>query len=444
MNGKLKMSDSLVGGFALFAMFFGAGNLIFPPDIGIKGGAMWALGYIFYFIADVGLAVLGVFAVLKSQGNLDKLGSSMGKIPAIIMNTAVLLCIGPFLAIPRTAAAAYELGAVPIMGIDTSVSKWPLAVFSVIFFVIVLILSIRQSKVIDIVGKILTPLLLVTLVVLIITGLIHPMASISGEPTEPMVKYGLYNGYQTMDAFASIFFVNIIITTFKNKGYTEEKKLYGLTVNATIIAGILLFLVYGGLSYLGASTGSNWASDVLNGTMNQAALLINITEALLGKTGIIVLGLIAAFACLTTAIGLTSATGRYFEELSGGKLSYGLVTVITCIFSAGACNLGLSQIISIAAPILTILYPVMIMLMITAILRDLIPVLWAFRVAILVTFIVSIISTLRDMFGFEQLDWIHKLPLDSYGFNWTAPVLVAFVLSAIVLVITKSTDKKMA
>lgn len=444
MNSKLKMNDSLVVGFALFAMFFGAGNLIFPPDIGIRGGTTWALGYIFYFIADVGLAVMGVFAMLKSQGSLEKMGSSIGKIPAVMMNTAVILCIGPCLAIPRTAAAVFELGVLPITGIDASNTKIPLAIFSIIFFAIVLILTIRPSKVIDIVGKILTPLLLITLVVLIITGILNPLSSVDTEATEPMVKYGLYNGYQTMDAFASIFFINIIITTFKNKGYTEGKQIYMVTVKATVIAGLLLFLVYGGLSYLGASTVSHWTQDVLNGTMNQAALLINITHALLGKAGIIVLGLIAAFACLTTAIGLTSATAEYFEELSGGKLSYTLITIITCVFSAFICNLGLSQIISISAPILVILYPVMIMLMITAIMRSFIPIIWAFRVAVLVTFIVSIISTLCDMFGFKQFNWVHELPLDSYGFNWVVPALTAFLLSAIVLVVTKSTDKKLA
>ena len=223
---------------------------------------------------------------------------------------------------------------------DSQAAKIPLLIFSIVFFAIVLVLTIRPSKVIDIVGKILTPLLLITLIVLILTGIFHPFYTINTEATEPMIKYGLFNGYQTMDAFASVFFTNIIITTIIGKGYKNNKEIYGITVKATMIAGLLLFLVYGGLSYLGASTGSNWTQQVLDGTVNQAALLINITYALLGRPGIIVLCLIAAFACLTTAIGLTSATAEYFEELTDGKLSYKLVTVITCIFSALLCNLG--------------------------------------------------------------------------------------------------------
>lgn len=428
VNYKKKGLDSIVLGLALFAMFFGAGNLLFPTDIGVQAGTKWLTGYLFYFLADAGLAILAVIAMVRVDGDFNRATGVIGKIPSAAVNTAVILCIGPVLAIPRTAATTYEMGVAPVTGLDP-VGKVPLAVFSVIFFVIVLLLSIRPNKVVDIIGKILTPVLVLSLVLLILVGIIMPKAAPAAPVTTNVARDGILNGYQTMDLLAAMFFSVIIINGASQKGYATRKSKTGITVKASIIAGILLFAVYGGLAYIGASTGSLWQTGVLDGTVNQAALLIYITEALLGKPGVIILGIVVACACLTTAIGLTSAAAEYFRDLSKGKLKYEYVVIAVCIISALMCNLGVTEIINIAAPVLTVIYPLSVFLVFSVFLHGKVKNVNAYIGAAAVTFAISLITVIYDLTGAQSIAWVHNaLPLDSYGFNWAAPCVAAFLI----------------
>ena len=197
-NKPHTVRDIIVVGFALFAMFFGAGNVIFPPYLGVEAGPEWLGGFSAYFIADIGLAMCAVFALLR-VGSSEAVTARLGKVPAAILMSALILCIGPMVAIPRTAATTFEMAIVPnISGVSS-------VVFSIIFFAIILFLCIRQSAVVDIVGAILTPLLLVGLAVIIIKGVATPLGEISLTPNaDNVILGGIKAGYQTMDALAAL------------------------------------------------------------------------------------------------------------------------------------------------------------------------------------------------------------------------------------------------
>ena len=167
---KKHLLDSLVIGFALFSMFFGAGNVIFPPYLGLESGPEWLLGFLSYFLADIGLAMLAMFAILR-QGSPDGITARIGKLPSTVLMCAIVLCIGPMLAIPRTAATTYETSLAPL------VAGFSPVLFSILFFLLILLLCVRETAVVDIVGKILTPALLIGLLVLIVIG--------GGEPHRP-------------------------------------------------------------------------------------------------------------------------------------------------------------------------------------------------------------------------------------------------------------------
>ena len=419
-------------------MFFGAGNLIFPPDIGVRSGPDWFIGFLCFFIADAGLAVIGMLSMVKANGRIENVTGVIGKTPSTILATAVILCIGPGIAIPRTATVTYGLGLAPVFNIAAD-NKWALPVFSVVFFLIVLALTIKPTRVVDIVGKVLTPVLVVALLIMIVIGFVSPKGSISDPlPGTQTVQYGILNGYQTMDGMASLFFAIIVISAVYAKGYTSRKARTSMTINASVVAGILLFIVYGGLAYLGATTGTLWKSlvgiPVKSGGVDQAGLVINITNALMGKAGVVILGIVVALACLTTAIGLTSATAEYFHKLSKGKLKYSHMVIAVCVFSAFICNLGLATILKIAVPILLLVYPIVVLLLVVTLFRRFINKQWAYKLAAIAALIVSAITVLGDTFDSlkESFAFIHKLPLDAYGFNWLIPTLIALVIGMII------------
>ena len=404
-NKKLSPKDIMVVGFALFAMFFGAGNVIFPPYLGIEAGPQWFTAFVAYYIADIGLALLAVFALLR-VGSSDAVTQRLGKIPAAILMSAMILCIGPCVAIPRTAASTYEMAIAPNIGSISSI------VFSIIFFAIVLFLCIRESAVVDVVGAILTPLLLLGLIVIIIKGCITPLGEIALEPQgDNVILGGVKAGYQTLDALAALPFGIIVVQSVIDKGYKSKSDQKKATAAASILAGVLLLIVYGGLCYLGATVSRQYGLDIA-----RADLIMAIVQALMGKAGMIIFGVVVGLACLTTAIGLTSSAAAYFSQLSNGKLSYKLVVIIVCVFSAAASNVGLDTIISIAAPVLDIVYPpALVVILVSLIMPNISD--WFSRGAAIGALLTAVLTT----FGVSAMS---VLPLYSMGMHWIIPAIV--------------------
>ncbi|MDD6919781.1 MAG: branched-chain amino acid transport system II carrier protein [Eubacteriales bacterium] len=436
MEGKTvtkKSTDFVFIGLALFAMFFGAGNLIFPPALGALSGAEWFIAFLAYFVADAGLAVLGVFAILKCK-DTEGLTNVIGKIPGIILIAAVVICIGPGIAIPRTSIVSFGIGAKPVgemLGFDFS-GAVPLAVYSVVFFAVTLALTIRPSKVVDIVGKILTPALVVILLVLIAVGVASPQGSIGANvlPTGAF-SYGILQGYQTLDVLASILFAGIIIASVFDKGYVG-KQADRETGKSAVVAMVLLFIVYGGLAYLGASTGVNWLAGILDGSVGNDALVVNIVSSLLGNVGVILVAIAVILACLTTSIALVSSFANFFDKVTKGKLNYTKGVILCCLISVLLANVGLSKILEVSVPVLLIVCPVVVYLIVMGFLRNAIKNVNAYRLGTLVTLVVSIITVLCDVFAVTSLAWIHKIPLDQFGFNWLIPAIVATVVGMVI------------
>lgn len=419
--------DIIIVGFALFAMFFGAGNLIFPPFLGLISGESWMTGFSGFILADVGLALLAIAAAAKCGGDVNKILGRAGKSLSKVVGIAIMICLGPLLAIPRTAATTFEMGVQPIIG--NSVSP---VIFSIIFFAIVLLLTIRPSKVVDIIGKVLTPALLVALALLIIKGIITPLGQISPDTlVDNVFSNGVSQGYQTMDALGAVALSTIIIASLHNKGYESNSEKVSLTIKAGIVAGIALCFVYGGLTFLGATISQNFAGQDIS-SISQASLIVGITEQLLGYPGKAILGIIVSLACLTTAIGLTSATGQYFTKITNNKLKYEVVVIVVCVFSAIVSNFGVDTIIKFSAPILDMVYPVTILLVITTLFKDQIKNDNAIKGAAYVTLIISVlgvVNSLSSTYGLPvHIPFLELLPFAKLGFNWIVPAIVGGIV----------------
>lgn len=420
-SGKKKFgADSIVVGFALFSMFFGAGNVIFPPYLGFGAGTQWVNGFLFYFIADIGLALFALFTLLKVGGS-ENITGRIGSVASNILMSAIILCIGPMVAIPRTAATTFEMSVAPLI---SGVSP---VIFSVAFFIVVLLLSIRQSAVIDVVGKVLTPALLIGLLVLIIKGIISPLGSIVNPHVDSsfVIVNGIKSGYQTMDVLAALAFGIIILKSAQEKGYSDARESSKMIRAAAVIAGVLLLIVYFGLTYLGATSASLFSLDI-----SRAELVIGIVQRLLGKTGLVIFAVVVALACMTTAVALVSSAASFFEKLTKGRLSYATLVIIICVSSAVISNLGLDRIVAVASPILDIVYPPTLVLIALSWFGDRLS-RGVYCWAVVGALISSVLSTL-SLYG-VSVPIVNTLPLASLGLGWIVPAagfgIVAYVIS---------------
>lgn len=407
-----KMSkDIFVIGFALFSMFFGAGNVIFPPYLGLEAGRNWLIGFLCYYIADIGLALMAIFSILRSGGSEGVTGR-LGRIPSTILMCAIILCIGPMLAIPRTAATTFEMSVEPLF------SGFSAVLFSVLFFAVILVLCVRQSSVVDIIGKFLTPALLIGLLILIIKGVVSPLGPVDTRSYVSNVPAtGIRDGYQTMDVLAAMVFGIIILKSAEEKGHTDPKSKAGVVTGASIVAGLGLLVVYLGLTYLGAT-----ASTIFDTSVNRSVLVVSIVQGILGRTGLIIFAVVVALACITTAVALVSSSASYFSDLSHGKISYKALVVVICTFSAVVSNFGLDEIVSIASPILGIVYPpTLVLILLSFFCGKASPT--VFRMATLGALLVSVFSEFAS-YGIVSIPFLDKLPLAFLGFNWVLPAAV--------------------
>ena len=410
--------DIIVVGFALFSMFFGAGNVVFPPYLGMESGPQWLLGFSAYFIADIGLALLGVFALLR-VGSSEAVTLRLGKIPAELLMCAIILCIGPMVAIPRTSATTFEMAITPnIPGVSP-------VLFSVLFFALILALCIKESAVVDIVGKVLTPLLLVGLFAIIIKGIVTPLGEIAALPQIANAAVtGIKAGYQTMDALAALPFGIIVLQSVTAKGYDSGRKQFRVVGGAAVLAGVLLLCVYMGLAYLGATVSAQYTSDI-----GRAQLIMALVEALMGKVGVILFGVVVGLACVTTAIALTSSAAAYFAELCRGKVSYKVFVIAICVFSAVVSNLGLDRIVAVAAPVLDVIYPPTLVLIFISLLAPHLPDRIS-RGAAIGALLTSVLCTLTA--NGVAIPLVESLPLYDLGLSWLIPAAV-FGLAASLL-----------
>ncbi|WP_380181784.1 branched-chain amino acid transporter carrier protein BrnQ [Kalamiella sp. sgz302252] len=425
MTNRLTSKDILALGFMTFALFVGAGNIIFPPMVGIQSGEhVWvaALGFL---LTAVGLPVITVIALARVGGGIDALSSPIGKAAGIVLATVCYLAVGPLFATPRTATVSFEVGIAPLTG-DGAL---PLLVYSLVYFALVIGISLYPGKLLDTVGHILAPLKIVALAVLGIAALIWPaggLAPATESYQHAAFSSGFINGYLTMDTLGALVFGIVIVNAARSRGVSESRLLTRYTIIAGLIAGVGLTLVYLALFKLGSDSAS-----IVDQNANGAAILHAYVQHTFGSLGSLFLAALIFVACMVTAVGLTCACAEFFQQYL--PLSYRQLVFILGLFSMLVSNLGLSQLIQFSIPVLTAIYPPCIALILLSFTlrwwnkstRIIAP-------TMLVSLIFGVIDGIKTTAYKDALPaFTANLPLAEQGLAWLPPSLAILVVAVI-------------
>lgn len=437
---NLSRKDLRLVSLMLFSLFFGAGNLIFPPFLGQSAGSATWVSMAGFFITAVGFPILGVIAVAKS-GGLRNLAERVNPVFATVFTVLIYLSIGPCLGIPRAGSLPFEMAVAPFLtGTDVSMT-FARFLYTLVFFSASYWLCLSPSKLVDRIGKFLTPTLLALIALVFVSAVFKPLGGY-GVPTgeyasSPFVK-GFLEGYLTMDTIAALNFGIVISFAIKSKGIKSEKTVVSCSIKAGIIAGALLIAVYSMLCHLGAASGGRFGV-----TENGAQTLNNVMTYLFGEPGAILLAVIFTVACLTTCVGLITSCSEYFETLNS-KISYKTWVRILALSSMVLANMGLTKILAVSVPVLNAIYPIAIMLIVLAMLDKVFKgSRMVYTCTILFTGVVSVVDALSQAgFNIEFLvNNFEKLPLYSQGLGWIVPATAGIGLGLVLSLIKKDTLK---
>ncbi|TCP97792.1 LIVCS family branched-chain amino acid:cation transporter [Cricetibacter osteomyelitidis] len=426
--------NTFVVGFMLFAMFFGAGNLIFPPRLGLENATGFWFAVIGFVITGVGLPLIAIIVSSYYHGGYKKTLDKIHPWFSLIFLSAIYLSIGPFFAIPRTAATAYEMAVIPFVGTGGSNS---LLIFTALYFLLALWLSINPSKMVERIGAILTPVLLLTILALVVRTIFlladAPVIEHNIVNESPFFT-GMLQGYLTMDALASIAFSVIVIMSIRNRGISTDNSLTKQTTLAGIIAAVFLALIYIALAWIGRNmpisdlvlqeiTQKN--QDIGTYILNSAATLA------FGEFGRTLLGIIVSLACLTTTIGLIASVSEYFNEIYH-RISYKTYAVIFALIGFVISNQGLNVVITKSVPVLLILYPISITIILLLFINILIKLpLLVQRITIGFVSIISILSV-------AEVPFTQSLPLKNYSMEWIPFALAGLLIGVLIRLFRKS------
>lgn len=448
MKEKLSFSSYLAIGVMLFALFFGAGNLIFPAQLGQAAGTNLWPAVIGFLITGVGLPLLGILAMgYSGSKDLHELASRVNPVYAVLFTSLLYLTIGPFFAAPRTGAVAFEIAIGPHLTSDST--QLALFLFTLIFFAISLFFSLNPAKLVDNVGKLLAPGIVLLLAVLLVMVIVKPMGTVQ----EPLEAYsnsafttGFLEGYNTMDALASLVFGIIVINAIRAMGITSRKEILRATSRTGMIAILLLGLIYIGIAYLGSTSVETFGIFKSGGQVLSSA-----ADYYFGSFGAILLGVVIILACLTTNIGLMAACAEYFHRLMP-RFSYKTLVVFFTTITFIIANFGLTNIITYSVPVLMFLYPLAIVLMMLTFLSSLFNHSRMVYVAtIAVTFVISIFDGIKTLYQSLEIEdygffqpiinfYEDTLPFYSQGLGWLVPALVVLVITGILSRFIKVTE----
>lgn len=417
----LKGQDILALGFMTFALFVGAGNIIFPPIVGLQAGPnvwMAALGFL---VTAVGLPVVTVIALAKVGGAMDALSSPIGKVAGTVLAAVCYLSVGPLFATPRTATVSFEVGLAPLTG------ESPLALFlySLVYFVLVFWISLYPGRLLDTVGRFLAPLKIIALAILGVAAFALPAGDVGvAEPAYVAAPFsqGFINGYLTMDTLGALVFGIVIVNAIRSRGVESPRLITRYAIIAGLIAGVGLALVYISLFRLGSDSHA-----IAAGASNGAAVLHAYVQHTFGTLGSSFLAVLISLACLVTAVGLTCACAEYFSRVL--PLSYKTLVILLAAFSLLVSNLGLTKLIQFSIPVLTAIYPPCIALVALSFCKDF----WQEQGRIvapvmLVAFLIGVVDALKGSAWGEHLpDALAHLPLSEQGLAWLIPSLITLL-----------------
>ena len=422
----LKGQDILALGFMTFALFVGAGNIIFPPIVGLQAGPhvwMAALGFL---VTAVGLPVVTVIALAKVGGAMDALSSPIGKVAGSVLAAVCYLSVGPLFATPRTATMSFEVGLAQLTG------ESPLALFlySLVYFVLVFWISLYPGRLLDTVGRFLAPLKIIALAILGIAAFMLPAGDVGvAEPAYVAAPFsqGFINGYLTMDTLGALVFGIVIVNAIRSRGVDSPRLITRYAIIAGLIAGVGLALVYISLFRLGSDSHA-----VAAGATNGAAVLHAYVQHTFGTLGSSFLAVLISLACLVTAVGLTCACAEYFSRVL--PLSYKTLVLLLAAFSLLVSNLGLTKLIQFSIPVLTAIYPPCIALVALSFCKDF----WHEQGRIvapvmLVAFLIGAVDAVKgSAMGVHLPDALAHLPLSEQGLAWLIPSLITLAVAFVV------------
>ncbi len=410
-------------GFMTFALFIGAGNIIFPPIVAQQAGEHVWLAAFGFLITAVGLPVMTIMALSRMQGSIEVISSPLGRFASLLLTIVCYLSVGPLFATPRTATVSYEIGFAPYFGTSSS----SLFIYSVIYFVFVAAVSLYPNKLLDTVGHVLAPLKIVALAILGIAAFAIPTGYIS-PPTNHYinspVSEGFVSGYLTMDTLGALVFGIVIIQAIQSRGVTDSKLITKYAIIASLIAGVGLTLVYMSLFKLGLGS-----HEVAANADNGAVILHAYVQHAFGDLGSLFLTGLIFLACMVTAIGLTCACAEYFNELTG--LPYKLLVFILIGFSLLISNLGLTKLIAFSVPVLSAIYPpAIVVIMLSFFWKH-----WNKPSLIVgsvtaIAFLFGIVEAIKAAGFTEQLpQFIDHLPLSEQNLAWLLPSCVVLMIA---------------
>jgi branched-chain amino acid:cation transporter, LIVCS family len=430
----LTLRKNFLIGLMLFALFLGAGNIIFPPLLGQLAGENLIIAMAGFLITAVGLPLVAVLAIANAGGHsgLQTIAGRVHPVFGIVFTMIIYMAIGPFFGIPRTATVSYEIGVVPFLSDRAALSDWPLALFTIVFFLITIALALNPAKLVDRIGKVLTPVLFVVISALAIKSILTPIGTIGQAQgdyiTHPFFR-SFVEGYLTMDVIAALVFGIVVVNALKVEGVTKRGPILKAMMVAGLIATAGLTFVYISLSYIGATS-----ADVIGMQENGGAILSLASTVLYGSAGTTILAVTIIFACLTTSIGLVSACAQFFNEIFP-RLSYKVYVLIFAGFSAVISNVGLTELIAISLPVLIMIYPIAIVLMLMSFIdkafgRE--PIVYI--LALSATAVVSIFDGLlvADINVKPVTKLLAHLPLYEQQIGWIVPALVGGLVGVII------------
>ncbi|NRD18758.1 branched-chain amino acid transport system II carrier protein [Winogradskyella eckloniae] len=425
----IKRKELLVTSFGLFSLFFGAGNLLIPPLLGYKAGSDWFLIIIGFMITAVVIPIFGILAHARLQGTLFDFGKKVSPTFSLIY-CILIYVIAVAIPSPRTAAATHEIAVFPAFGTSPLLT-------SAIYFSLVLVFVLNRSKILNLIGKFLTPFIVIMLMAVISIALFSSEFNTGISQFETPIVTGILEGYQTFDAIGAVVVGAVIIVSLNFDNMAVEAYEFKRTLirKSGIIAGLGLFMIYAGLIAIGAYYSSDiTVNGELSNDMQRANLLRAISISSLGKFGNTVLSILISLACFTTAIGIVAGTADYFKGLlNDSKLVYIITAILACVLGVGVGQLNFNSIIVVAVPVLLLIYPITIVLILLNVLPQKLATSLVFRVVVGITFLFSIPDVVGFMSPSEGLKSITSyIPFANYSLGWVLPAVMSFLATAII------------
>lgn len=406
--------QTFITAFALFSLFFGAGNLILPPFLGYNAGNTWLWVSLGFIISSVVLPIMAIYGYARLQGTMLDFANKVSPGFALLY-AIVVYAISSALPSPRTASVTYEMAIQPYFELS---SLW----VSAIYFALVLVFVLNRNRILSIIGKFLTPLIIIILFLIIILGLYGVEEPMRDSIFNNTLTAGIIEGYQTFDAIGGVVVGGVIVISYSLQGkfeYAAKRKMIG---RAGLLAGFGLAVIYTGLIALGAINSGVFQID------NRTELLTTLSVETLGNIGTAFLAVLVALACFTTAVGIVTGTSDFVKGIFGNsQRAYVITAVLGSALGVLMGQFDVHYIIDIALPALMFIYPITIVLIILNVL----PKHWTsnrvFQGTVLVTFVFSIPDFLGFIISEEQLEGLRNwIPLAKENMGWILPALLAF------------------